>query len=281
MSEEDPDDYFLPLEDQRVFGAGIRRRRVKFVPAQNVDSTASQYQDNADRAGSLPPSDVADRYLALVLKNTAPAAKAGDTTPGLEKSDQTEAHQADEHGSRMKLRTKQTAEHDSRPTTSTTRTQSKPCDELGLAPEHEQIQCEVCNRWLPNASVGAIRQHEASFAHQVSLPHSHPVSSVDRSRSGFKYLRSHGWDPDARVGLGSTGQGIRAPIKPSVKQDTAGLGIDVKKLRQEGKAVAKPEKLNAKQVRHMEHKLKKKGERLHRMFYASAEIEKYLGPQEE
>ena len=56
------DDYFIPLQDQRVFGAGIKRKRIAFVPASSSDPSAS--------SASLKPS-VGARYLSIVLPKTA------------------------------------------------------------------------------------------------------------------------------------------------------------------------------------------------------------------
>lgn len=63
------EDYFLPLEDQRVFGAGIKRKRIAFVAASDNDAGVTP---------SLPRSpatddNVADRYLSIVLKESKPA----------------------------------------------------------------------------------------------------------------------------------------------------------------------------------------------------------------
>ena len=57
------EDYFLPLTDQRVFGAGIKRRRVHFVPSGSLSSTTTTND---------PPSEgqtAADAYLSIVLKD--------------------------------------------------------------------------------------------------------------------------------------------------------------------------------------------------------------------
>ena len=60
MAEED-DEYFLPLEDQRVFGAGIKRKRIAFVPSSTLESVTS-----------TPTKAVAttshDRYLSIIEK---------------------------------------------------------------------------------------------------------------------------------------------------------------------------------------------------------------------
>jgi G-patch domain len=57
MSHED-DEYFLPLQDQQVFGAGIRRKRVPFVRAESEPRHPSQ---------AVPKQGLGDRYLSIVL----------------------------------------------------------------------------------------------------------------------------------------------------------------------------------------------------------------------
>ena len=57
MAEVD-EDYFIPLQDQRVFGAGIKRKRVHFIPAVADASVISPKL-------SKPP--VGDRYLSIVM----------------------------------------------------------------------------------------------------------------------------------------------------------------------------------------------------------------------
>src|ERR1700749_928263 len=61
MAYPDSDeDYFLPLQDQRVFGAGIKRKRIDFVPA----STSDLSQPTSTRQGK---TDIGSRYLSIVL----------------------------------------------------------------------------------------------------------------------------------------------------------------------------------------------------------------------
>lgn len=109
----------------------------------------------------------------------------------------------------------------------------------------------------------------------VCLKHSHPPPDFDRTRPGLKYLSSYGWDPDSRLGLGASGEGIRAPIKVKIKNDTLGLGIEL----QDGvKAqIKKKESLNAKQARRKDSENKKKGEKLQELFYGNDDLQKYLG----
>jgi len=63
MADDYDDDYFVPLVDQRVFGAGIKRKRVAFVPASNNVSSLPRTIGEARSAG--------DRYLSIVLNKTA------------------------------------------------------------------------------------------------------------------------------------------------------------------------------------------------------------------
>ncbi|RDA85682.1 hypothetical protein CP532_4638 [Ophiocordyceps camponoti-leonardi (nom. inval.)] len=92
--------------------------------------------------------------------------------------------------------------------------------EQGPLPSTSDATCDVCS--LPITS--SPRQHALSAAHQVSLAHSHPPSSLDRSRMGLRTLQSQGWDPDARRGLGLHGEGVPFPLKAKAKHDTRGIG---------------------------------------------------------
>ncbi|KAK1522163.1 G-patch domain-containing protein [Colletotrichum costaricense] len=121
------------------------------------------------------------------------------------------------------------------------------------------------------------KQHESSIAHQVCLTHSHPPSALDRSRMGLTYLSSHGWDPDSRKGLGAEEQGMQYPLKTRPKEDKYGLGLKIPKGIQGRIEKKKPQMLDAKQCRKKADEDKRKAERLREMFYASEDIDKYLG----
>jgi hypothetical protein len=142
--------------------------------------------------------------------------------------------------------------------------------------EQTSILCEICK--LPLDSIPSSVAHEASIAHQVCLTHSHPPSSIDRSRKGLSYLQSYGWDPDSRSGLGAANEGILFPIKAKEKNDHAGIGALAKETKPADVRPKKMRKLDAKQVRKMEAEDRKKRERLQRMFYTDDVVEKYLGP---
>ncbi|KAF2667886.1 hypothetical protein BT63DRAFT_426741 [Microthyrium microscopicum] len=127
--------------------------------------------------------------------------------------------------------------------------------------------CPTCN--LPLTS-----DHVSSLAHQASLPHTHTPLALDRRRKGMAYLKSYGWDPDARQGLGTTSEGRLYPIKAKEKPDKGGIGAEPKQIREEKKKV---QKLNIKQIKEREKESKKKADRLQRMFYGNGDVEKYLG----
>ena len=60
MATEADDEYYVSLVDQRVFGAGIKRKRIAFVPAENDESTVR----------AAKPSNAGSRYLSIVMKPT-------------------------------------------------------------------------------------------------------------------------------------------------------------------------------------------------------------------
>lgn len=271
MPYED-DDYFLPLEDQRVFGAGIRRKRVQFVPSADKILNTTDDVSNASqgtRQTSEPAASIADRYLSIVLP------KEAQTPPNPEGTQRKQSQEPED------------AQRSSAPPSLPTAASTPPSSKEPASALETAECCEVCNLPLvpavsrtPSSSDGTkILPHEASLAHQVCLSHSHPPSHLDRTRHGLRYLESYGWDPDSRRGLGAPGrEGIREPIKSRVKNDTVGLGVKIDPIKAKAAVKeAKVQKLNAKEVRKMEMEGKKKRERLQEMFYRNEDIERYLG----
>ncbi|KAJ5091933.1 hypothetical protein NUU61_006803 [Penicillium alfredii] len=274
MPPHDDDDYFLPLEDQRVFGAGIRRTRVPFVRSSEHELNTTG--PGASSSSTPPGASIANTYLSIVMKqqpvNTRTFTSPNTPTP---------------QESTPPPRTAQSA-----PPTAKAISPPPPPASLPTQPPYPghtntPTHCEVCN--LPLSSNQApsdqtpttTRPHEASLAHQVCLTHSHPPSHLDRSRAGLRYLSTYGWDPDSRLGLGAPGrEGIREPLKGRIKNDTAGLGVG---LDADGDRVAprppppKVQNLNAKQARRGAAEARRKGEKLRNMFFQSDEVLKYLG----
>lgn len=242
--DDDDDEYEIPLRDQRYFGAGLKRKRVRFVPsteqAQQIGSTSLPTTAEA--------SSAADRYLSIVLgqSNTterASSAPAAEHTTGA-------PIEAKEPGiSEKDLGTERT----------------KPLDDAS------GLYCDLCRRNIAmNVSRAA---HEGSIAHQISLQHSYPPSHVDRGRKGLAVLQDHGWDPDSRLGLGAKGEGILQPIKAVDNPKKVGVGARLAPAR----IKEKPVKLDAGKVRLMEQEGKKKAEKLRNSFYMSDDVQKYLG----
>lgn len=68
MADDADDEYCIPLVDQRVFGAGIKRKRIAFVPAENIECPISS---------TAKPSNAGSRYLSIVMnKPSSNAARA-------------------------------------------------------------------------------------------------------------------------------------------------------------------------------------------------------------
>lgn len=244
VAADDDDEYEVPLRDQRYFGAGLKRKRIRFVPS------SEQAQQNAGT--SLPvaqrTSSAADRYLSIVLGQSNTIERASS------------------------------APVDERTTASTIRAQEPQRAELDTTVENTKpthhasgLYCDSCGRNIAaNVSRAA---HEGSIAHQISLQHSNPPSHVDRGRKGLAVLRDHGWDPDSRLGLGAKGEGILQPIKAVDNPQKAGVGARLAPTV----VKEKPKTLAAGGVRKLEQEGKKKAERLRKAFYMSDDVQKYLG----
>jgi hypothetical protein len=142
-------------------------------------------------------------------------------------------------------------------------------------PQQEESAFPLCGTCGAPVKEADTRAHYLSSVHQLSLPRANTPSSIDRTRFGLKYMEKHGWDVDARIGLGAEGQGMLFPIVPKEKRNTHGLGVQIKKG---GRVVEKKvQTLDAGKVRKMVESEKKKDERLRRMFYGDEKVEKYLG----
>lgn len=162
MATVEDDEYEIPLRDQRYFGAGLKRKRIQFVPSTTV--TAAQ---------SLPTTSstsVADRYLSIVLK------KAKPESPGLETSLESGGH-------------------------ATAHTEHQTHDAPGTPDEGTPTvaRCDICHRPVTASDAQTQVNHERSITHQICLQHSHPPSHIDRTRKGLNVLESQGWDPDTRL----------------------------------------------------------------------------------
>ncbi|KAL1303416.1 hypothetical protein AAFC00_006807 [Neodothiora populina] len=255
MADSDEEYYEVPLKDQRYFGAGIKRKRINFVPSTTTLPASSI------SSGKTTKSSASERYLAVVFQksqseSTSPVASS-PLPPSVE-------------------------------TVETSAVAPEVKEISSLAPTSQQdVVCEICNAPI-NASTPSTEDHTTSLVHQICLPHSHPPSALDRKRKGISILQSHGWDPDARTGLGAQGEGILHPVKAKEKRDTVGLGHGInndddeevlRKLRKPQRKVERKEvkKLDAGKVRKLDAEQKRKDQKMREMFYANDDIERYLG----
>lgn len=257
LTMSDDDTYEIPLQDQRVFGAGIKRKRVKFVPSGSSSSISPA-------AGSTSAKSVSDLYLSLVLPKKA---TSSETTAQSALPSPTPSAFAD-NGIPSTIETSgpQICEVCKLPLASSDQANAFTPDDTMSQSADPQAQPPP-----PNP-----RPHEASLVHQLCLTHSHPPSHLDRNRKGLAYLSSYGWDPDARKGLGAEGQGIQFPIKTKPKDDKLGIGVVLPKPGEIMKK-EKPQKLDAGRIRKLQERDKRKGEKLRDLFYRSEDVERYLG----
>lgn len=249
--EPDNDDYFIALQDQRVFGAGIKRKRVPFVPAGSElknDSVSEPLRGDA----------VASYYESLVLDGAIPVDKA---------------------------RSPETSNIMTEEDTPTESFEGEPICEICQLPLSSPSPSPA------DAASSTIRTtrtrtapHESSLAHQVCLAHSHPPSHLDPRNRGFRYLALYGWNPNRRQGLGPSGDGRLYPVKTQVKNDTVGIGVKRPEAGElaEMKAREKEErekrkKLDAKGVRRRDDEERRRAEKLQRLFYQPDDVIRYLG----
>jgi hypothetical protein len=220
-SDSEEDD--IPLHHKKPFGAGLKRKKIEFIRAQDKDEGITAARDGASKGTAI-----GDLYASVVLgagrAKSSPAPDGAGAEP--EKTDEERA---------------------------------------------DTPVCSVCS--LPITA--SLDEHNASLAHQVSLAHSHPPSALDRSRMGLRALKAHGWDPDARRGLGREGEGLRFPIKVSQKEDNLGIGA-VLETKPPAEEKPKPRSLSAKERKALAQQEKTKAERLHREIYGRVDVERYL-----
>ncbi|WPH04645.1 Hypothetical protein R9X50_00753800 [Acrodontium crateriforme] len=249
MTEPDGDEYEVPLRDQRYFGAGIKRKRVQFVPSSSGSSNVSP------SSATKSSTSAADKYLSIVFN------KASSTHTTASAGAASGSHKIAGTGS-VEDSTSDT------PTTLKTSTSSNQ--------DHKELPtlCEICEGPI---YASAPHAHESSIAHQVRVQHSHPPSHLDRSRKGLAVMQTYGWDPDSRRGLGVGGQGVLHPIKAISNLDRRGLGAKF------AKSTASKEKtptLDAGKAKLLDVANKQKAQSLRNTFFRSEEVEKYLGEQE-
>jgi hypothetical protein len=155
------------------------------------------------------------------------------------------------------------------------------CPSSAPTTESSHPICPTCNSPIKEADN---RTHYLSLVHQLSLPRMATPSAIDRTRMGLKYMEKHGYDVDARKGLGTTGEGRLYPIVPKEKRDLHGIGVPVRHERDSVPGVGKArvvERLDAGKIQKRAKAERKRDERLRKMFYEDEKVSKYLGELEE
>ncbi|CAK7238995.1 MAG: hypothetical protein STHCBS139747_000416 [Sporothrix thermara] len=206
-------------------------------------------------AGSLPGGAVSDLYLSIVMGQSAAKTTVTTTTTM------------------------------STTTTTTTTTAADTSVE-------ETVACEVCR--LPIAasasSSTAAHHHETCLVHQVSLGHSKPPSSLNRSRFGLAIMSAQGWDPDSGRGLGVDQQGMPYPLEARLRPERQALGnppsrsstgTGSKTSQGANRGPARNTKPTRKQLRAMEKDRRRRHDRLQEQIMGSRDLDKYLRPQGE
>lgn len=246
------DEEDVPLHYKKAFGSGLKRKKVDFVRAEDPDASSTINNSTVQSTST----SIGDLYASVVLKEDEEAARSRHQSSNSKDKASTPKHEAEASPSTDSLETTEA-----------------------------QI-CPVCS--LPITT--SLTQHEATLAHQVSVKHSHPPSALDRSRMGLRTLASHGWDPDARVGLGVEGDGMRYPIKVASKDDKMGIGAaeEAKRREEESKKNRTPKKeeelvksLSTKELKALQAQQRKKAEVLQREIFGRGDLDKYLQKRDE
>jgi len=238
MSDNDNgDDYEeTPLHRHRAFGAGIKRKRIDFVPQTAPADLAT--------TSTTPKQGAGDLYLSIVLSKKP---------RGLEKAEiaqLADARKLEDEADKAELLSTTTGI---------------------LESSDDKVVCSTCNRSITTS----IPQHEATLHHQLSLPHSHPPSSIDRTSRGLDYLSSYGWDPDARLGLGASNSGRLHPVRATNRADKDKLGVGATQATIL-KAI-KEKKLDAGETKKKEEEIKARAARMRQLVFNSDEVNKHLG----
>jgi len=270
---DDHDDEYdeIPLHRLRPFGAGIKRKRIEFVPQSSATESALTVL-------AAPKASLGDIYLSIVLPKNKQAIAVSDDVerheektnrqldvPGIAKSESTQAVLPVEQ---ELFFTSPAARPALPPVVKTNLWTSSHAAE----PDTSTTICPTCNQPI---DLNDPILHSTTLHHQLSLPHSHPPSALNRTSMGYTYLSSYGFDVDARLGLGASGSGRLHPVRASNRADKDKLGIGATK--EEKAERIRREGLDAGGVKKAEEGKKKREQRMRDLVYGSDEVNKYLG----
>lgn len=245
----DDEDYFLPVEDQRVFGAGIRRKRVPFVRSSEHELNTTNATTATPTTGRPGPS-IADKYLSIVMPKSSQSTTSNSTTE-------------------QKPAICEVCNLPLYPSSTTTTTTT--IDDNHDKPHESSLAHQLClTHSHPPSHLDRTRQGLRYLSSYGWDPDSR-VGLGAPGREGIREPIKERLKAD-KVGLGADGDS---------DDEESGRKIGLKRKEREKKAEksrpARVEKLNAKEVRRGDLEARRKGEKLKEIFYQREDVQKYLG----
>ncbi|KAJ5379055.1 hypothetical protein N7509_012174 [Penicillium cosmopolitanum] len=238
---EDGEDYFLPLEDQSIFGAGIRRKRVQFVRSSEHELNTTTTRPSSTPSG---PS-IADAYLSI-------------------------NHLRAKHTPHLHLPTHPSLNHLPKPPD-----HCEICNlPLSTDPSKEISESDSIDR--PHEASLA---HQVCLTH--SHPPSHldrtRVGLKYLSTYGWDPDSRRGLGAPGREGIREP---LKGRVKNDTAGLGVGLDADGDRIKDPPPPPPKKvQKLNAKQMRKNQMEERKRGEKLRNLFFMSDDVLKYLGEE--
>jgi G-patch domain len=241
----DDEEYFIPLEDQRVFGAGIKRKRVAFVPSKTEIVAPDPPHSESTRS-----TKIGDYYLSLVMPSQSPLAEAENTREKTLISSEGPAEAAEIAS--------------------------------GELPHVCEI-CHLPYGDIDSATLRpheASLAHQVCLAHSHPPSHIDRARPGLKYLSSYGWDP----DARVGLGAKGA-EGISFPVKAKPKYDKLGVGLrvpkdaaekagDEERMKKKGR-----QKLDAKKIRKMDTEDRKRRAELQEQFYGSEDIERYLGPK--
>lgn len=237
--DDQDDEYIVPLSQQRVFGAGINRKPIDFVPASDPNTLL---------ASTIPtkPTNVGARYLSIVMgKEQAPLGTESQSES--DKQDRSNPSQSNNNNNNTCAVCKQPLLNSQDKTTLNTHESSiahQVCLEHSYQPSN-----------LDRDRVGV--KYLTAYGWDVD------------SRKGLG-AKEEGIRFPIKVKEKNDTTGLRESIDPD---DEASVKKKKRIIKTEDKVI----RLDAKKIRQMDVQAKKRAEQIRQSFYGP-DLEQYLGP---
>ncbi|KAK5047008.1 hypothetical protein LTR84_006950 [Exophiala bonariae] len=244
MSTPKDEDAYVPIIDQRVFGAGIKRKRIDFVPA-----TTTQHELNTTTSliSTQPSTAVGNHYLSIVLPGANPTTTASSITTSSPLCPICKQPvQATGAPSPSPAPTDATT-----PTPTPTLHESSIAHQLCLAHSHPPSH-------LPRAHIGV--KYLTSYGWDVD------------GREGLG-ARGEG----IRIPIKVQEKRNTAGLMERADDEEKGERVRKRKEKEKDKRMDKPVVLDAKALKRRDLQERERMDRLRRSFYGP-DLEKYLGP---